>query len=102
MAIKTEPVTINLGYADADLPAGVDESEVRMFKAVDDAWELLEATSVNTTTNKVSGETSSYSICGMLGLEVDGITVTPGTADVSLGSTVQLTGVALSGTDVTP
>ena len=96
------PVTINLTYAEADLPAGVDESELRMFKSVDDAWELLETTSVDAATNTVSGETSSFSIYGMLGLEVDGVTVTPATAGVTVGSTVALTGTAVSGSTELP
>ena len=96
------PVTITLTYEEASLPAGVDESELRLFRAVDDSCELLDPSSVNATDNTVSGATSSFSIFGILGLEVDAVSISPSAATISLGGSQQFTAVAKSGSTDLP
>ena len=57
---------------------------------------------MNATDNTVSGATSSFSIFGILGLEVDAVSISPSAATISLGGSQQFTAVAKSGSTDLP
>jgi len=85
------PVTLTLSYDPSSLPDDVGESELGLFKVVGSDWELMANATVNTAAHTVSGQVTSLSLFGAMGLPVATVEVSPATATVEPGGTVQLT-----------
>ena len=61
------PITMTIGYDEADLPEGVDESTLRLCKVVGDAWSAMGGYSVDVDANEVSAPVSGFSSYGIVG-----------------------------------
>jgi len=85
------PVTLTLSYDPADLPVGVEESELRLHKVVGSEWELLASASVDLTAHTASGGVTSLSRFGVRGFSVGSVEVSPTSSSLDPGGTVQLT-----------
>ncbi|MFC1575920.1 Ig-like domain-containing protein, partial [Gemmatimonadota bacterium] len=86
------PVTITISYDPANIPEGVQEDELGLFKVVGGVPVLQTNSSVNTVSNTVSGQATSLSPFGGWGLPVATVEVSPTSADLQPAETVQLTG----------
>ncbi len=60
-----EPVQVTVAYDAANIPAGLEEDDLRLCKAVDSAWEAVAGSSVDTAADTVTGEVDSFSIYGV-------------------------------------
>ncbi len=87
----SQPVGLTLGYDPGQLPAGVREQELGLYKAVSGGWEEVQGSTVDAGSNTVSGSINSFSVYGVLGPHVAGVDVTPAELAVDLGATGQLT-----------
>lgn len=98
-----KPITLLINYQDADIPAGVNESEIAVYKVVAGAWQRVATSSVNTAINQVSVTLTSFSTYGVLGAPVASVTVTPNPASVQAGQTLAMTAVVedADGNDLT-
>lgn len=62
-----QPVTLELSYAAAELPAGVPKSMLRVAKYVDGAWiPIHEGVRIDSATGKVTGTIRSFSKYGVI------------------------------------
>jgi len=59
-----EPVQVTVAYDAANIPAGLEEDDLRLCKVVDSAWEAVAGSSVDTTAKTVTGQVDSFSIYG--------------------------------------
>lgn len=85
-----QPVTLTLSYDEADVPAGVAEADLRPHAVSGGSWVPVEGSSVSVGANTVTGELDSFSVYGVVGLAVDVVSVTPGSATLDVDETVQL------------
>jgi hypothetical protein len=60
------PVTITIFYDPAGLPAGTDESNLRLAVVENGAWTQVANSTVDTDANKVIGTTSHFSVYSMI------------------------------------
>ncbi len=88
--IFSVPATLSISYDPANLPVGLEESELRLHKVVGAEWELVPNASVNTANHTVSGAVNSLSRFGARGLSVHTVEVSPESAGLEPGQTVQL------------
>lgn len=95
------PVTLTLTIDPAALPGSVQAGELRLHKVVGGVWEEVAGSTANATANTVSGQISSFSIFGALGLAVETVTVSPATSNLDVGGSVQLSTTIESSTGVT-
>ena len=63
-----QPVVLTIGYDPADLPAGVAESDLRLFKVVDGTWKPVAGSTVDTEANTVTAQITSFSVFGALAM----------------------------------
>ena len=59
-------VTLSLTYEESTLPQGTGESDLRLGKFVDDQWQLVPDSTINTAANQVIGTTTSFSTYGVI------------------------------------
>ncbi len=87
-----QPVTIRIHYTTAQA-AGLDPSLFRLGRLVGNTWTELPGSSVEVATQSVTGQTSSFSIYGIVlaAAPVATVTVAPPSSSLSIGGTVQLT-----------
>jgi len=86
-------VTLTLSYDPDSLPVGVQENELRLFKAAGLNWELLLNPSVDTEAHTVSGRVMSLGTFGVRGLSVATVDVSPSSYTLEQGRTKTLTAV---------
>lgn len=65
------PVTLTVAYDATALPAGVAESQLRLFTAVNGSWVLVPGSAVDLPTHTVTGQVSHFSEYAVMGLEPD-------------------------------
>ena len=87
----SQPVSLTIEFAPSSIPSTVDESELRLYKVVGSAWELVAGSSVNELDNAVIGNILSFSKYGVRGLHVETVGVTPASQQVNVSSTAQFT-----------
>lgn len=101
------PVTIQIEYDTAALPSGTNELNLRLARMVNNQWQEVPGSSVNTTTNIVSGAATRFGIYGIvallsqpLGIGPDGGTVisSDGKASVIIpaGALLQQTAISVT------
>jgi hypothetical protein len=59
-------VTISVTYDEATLPPGTIESDLRLAILINNQWQEVPGSSVNTTSNTVTGTTTTFSIYGVM------------------------------------
>ncbi len=62
------PVTITIGYAEADIPAGMSQATLQIARLQPAGWVAVGASAVNQVTNTVSAEITGFSGFAILGL----------------------------------
>lgn len=88
-------VRLTLSYDPDNLPRGVREQELRLFKAAGGQWDAVLNTSVDTQANTVSGTVSSLGLFGAMGLSVAAVEVSPSHYSLERGQTRSFTAAAL-------
>jgi hypothetical protein len=96
-----QPVTIDLRYTPAQVPAGVDPSQLRLYLLNGTSWTLVAGSSVDTAAHVVSGTTTHFSgyaacagLCGgtapaiNIGFTSPGATLSAGTSVTNHGGTI--------------
>ncbi len=91
------PVTVTVAYDPNSLPAGVNESELRLRKVIGNEWEDAGNSSPNVSANTVTASLSSFSVYGVLGIEVDGVDISPDEATIPVGGSQQFAAAAVGG-----
>lgn len=91
------PVTVTVAYDPNSLPAGVNESELRLRKVIGNEWEDAGDSSPNVAANTVTASLSSFSVYGVLGIEVDGVDISPDEATIPVGGSQQFAAAAVGG-----
>ncbi len=99
-----QPVTVDLHYNPAQVPAGVDPSQLRLYLRNGSSWSVVAGSSVDTAAHIVSGTTthfSGYTVCAALcggtapainiGFTSPGATLSPGTSVTNNGGTIATT-----------
>ncbi len=89
------PVSVTVAYDPSSLPAGVNESELRLRKVIGGEWEDAGDSSPNVAANTVTASLSSFSVYGVLGIEVDGVDVSPDEATIPVGGSQQFAAAAV-------
>lgn len=89
------PVSVTVAYDPSSLPAGVNESELRLRKVIGGEWEDPGDSSPNVAANTVTASVSSFSVFGVLGIEVDGVDVSPDEATIPVGGSQQFAAAAV-------
>jgi hypothetical protein len=56
-----KPATLYIVYKPDKIPAGVDESSLRLCKLVDGKWQPVDGSTIDTATHSVQGELSGFS-----------------------------------------
>ena len=56
------PATLSLSYVPAQLPAGVDEADLRLYTLVGGRWSLVPGSGVDVDANTVTGDISHFSV----------------------------------------
>ena len=56
------PATLSLTYVPAQLPAGVDEADLRLYTLVGGQWSLVPGSGVDIDANTVTGDISHFSV----------------------------------------
>jgi hypothetical protein len=88
----TQPVTISINYDEAILPSGTIEADLKLGIFVNNIWQAVTNSTVDTGNNIVSGTTTSFSFYGIIA-EADlplipavptGITATAGDGTVTI------------------
>lgn len=64
--VFSQPVSIAITYDAAALPSDTNESDLKLGKLVNNQWEEVSGSTVDPTSNKVSGTTTSFSIYGVI------------------------------------
>ncbi len=89
------PVALTIRYEDANVPTGVNEGDLRLFRAAGNTWNQVSGSNPNTSENVVTGPITSFSVYAVLATEtnapVASVTVIPATASVEVNGIVQLT-----------
>jgi len=83
-----QPVQLSISYDPTDIPADVNEGTLRLAKLVNNQWQIIENSWVNTTIKKVSGIITGFSTYSVRGNNVV-VSVDPKTATCVLGGSVQ-------------
>ena len=86
------PVTLTIGYDPADVPPGVTEEELRLYKLVDDAYVPVLPSTVDVANNTVSGVISGFSVFAILQRLVVMATLPDGVENVPYSGTLTATG----------
>jgi len=84
------PATLAISFDPSMLPEGVSEDELGLQKVVEGIPVLTDESQVNTTSHSVAGRVTSLSIFGAWGVAVDIIELSPTSATLSPGGSVQL------------
>ena len=63
----TEPVQLTIRYAESDIPDGVVEPRLRLFRAQPDAWQEIAGSASDAAADEVTGEIDGFSVMGVLG-----------------------------------
>jgi alpha-tubulin suppressor-like RCC1 family protein/uncharacterized protein YjdB len=102
------PVALTITYDPAEMPAGTQQSSLRLFHLVDSEWVQVSGSTVDAESQTVTGEITSFSVYGVLLVPVAEVTITPESAEILQGATVQLEatlqdldGSVLTGREVT-
>jgi hypothetical protein len=56
-----QPVEVSIAYDPRVLPNHISEATLRLYRAVDDGWELVDGSSVDTERHRVVGQLSGFS-----------------------------------------
>jgi len=99
-----QPVTVDLHYNPAQVPAGIDPSQLRLYLLIGSSWTLVAGSSVDTAAHIVSGTTTHFSgytacaaLCGgtapaiNIGFTSPGATLSAGTSVTNHGGTIATT-----------
>jgi len=84
------PVTLTIQYDPSKIPAGLHESSLKLYENSGAGWQRVPGSGPSLTDHTVSGGISHFSEAAS-GMPVAAVTVTPATAQVTVGATVQLT-----------
>jgi glucose/arabinose dehydrogenase len=85
------PVTLTIAY-DADaVPTGVLDSELRLYRGVNDAWSEIPGSGRDDGETQVSGSIEGFSTFGVLGVPVASIVLSATNIELAPDETVQLT-----------
>jgi hypothetical protein len=90
VASFNSPIKIDLAYLPNLLPAGVNESELGLYRFAT-GWTLIPGSAVNTTTDRLTASVGSPGTYGVLGAPVATVGVAPATPSINVGATVALT-----------
>ena len=86
------PVRLQIAYNPSSIPSGVDENELRLHKVVGGQWVEVFGSEVELGLHAVGGDITSFSQYGVVkGKKVGSVEVSPASATVVAGCTVQLT-----------
>lgn len=88
------PVRVTIQYGSATLPAGVLQTELGLYRVVNDAWEKVATSTVDTANKTITAFIGGFSTYGILGAPVAAVTVTPATVSVLAGGTTTLSAAA--------
>lgn len=58
------PVELSIGYSGANIPSGVDEAELKLYRVVGEAWEEVPGSTVDATADAVSAAIDGFSTFG--------------------------------------
>lgn len=88
----SQPVTIRIRYTAGQVPAGSSASLFRLGRLVGNTWTEVAGSSVDVATLTVSGQTTSFSVYGIVlaAAPVASVAVSPATGSVGIGNTLQL------------
>jgi hypothetical protein len=89
----TKPVTVTLRYDPGNLPEGIREVELGLYRAFGANWQLALNPSVDTDAHTVSGRVMSLGTFGARGLSVKTVEVSPTSYTLEQGQTKALTAV---------
>jgi hypothetical protein len=64
-SVFTIPLTLTIQYDEASLPSGFDEAELGLYKLVDEQWQFVPGSTVDSDGNTVSGPIVSFSRLGV-------------------------------------
>ena len=84
------PVTLTIQYDPSKIPAGLHESSLKLYENSGTGWQRVPGSGPSLTDHTVSGGISHFSDAAP-GMPVGAVTVSPATAEVTVGATVQLT-----------
>jgi len=90
------PVPVTITYDPADIPAGVDEADLKLCKATGNAWLPLAGSTVDTDAHSVSAELNGFSTYGPgdpIGSGEEGLSITPNEITLSTGGLTTFTAV---------
>ena len=90
------PVTVTIKYAMASIPSIVKEDELGIYKAVNNQWQEVAGSTVNSTDKTVTASVSSFSTYGILGAPVATVTATAPDSSLDIGGTAQITAAGVS------
>jgi hypothetical protein len=83
------PITIDFATQPTLLPAGVNETELGVYR-FNANWTLVAGSAVNTTTHRLTAPVAGPGTYGVLGAPVDTVVVTPPSTSVAVGASVAL------------
>lgn len=88
----SQPVTVRIRYSAGQVPAGTNASLFRLGRLVGNTWTEIPGSSVDLATQTVSGQTTSFSVYGIVlaPAPVASVAISPPTASVGVTSTLQL------------
>lgn len=84
-----QPVQLTIGYDPTKIPTEINEGTLRLAKLVDNQWQILSESWVNTTTHSVSGIITGFSSYCVRGNNVK-VSIDPPSATCIPGGSVQL------------
>jgi hypothetical protein len=85
-----EPVQLSVRYDPEKLPAGVRDTELKLYKVISGTdWQEVQESGVVVASHTVSGLIDGFSIYGVLGVPVASVSVSPHSVTVETGKTVQ-------------
>ncbi|MCI0528344.1 MAG: hypothetical protein L0Y56_12965, partial [Nitrospira sp.] len=87
-----QPVTISFTYDDTALPSGTNETDLKLGNLVNNQWQEVAGSTVNTASNIVSGTTTTFSVYGVIAVSSNGglpaapsgISAAPGDSKVTI------------------
>ena len=87
-----QPVTIRIRYATGQVPPGSSASLFRLGRLVGNTWTEVPGSSVDLATQTVSGQTTSFSVYGIIlaPAPVASVVVSPATSSLGVAGTLQL------------
>ena len=89
-----QPVSVTISYAQLQLPTGVKEDELGIYKAVNNAWQAVAGATVNPSAKTIAVSVTSFSTYGILGAPVANVIATPASSTLNPGGSVQVTAEA--------